>query len=252
MHKINDLTGLTFGHLKVINFVELNKWHKAIFLVQCLKCTSLPFKVIGGDLVRGHTTSCGCERKNRLFECNFKDLAGQTFNWLYVIKFVRFNEHHQAIYLVQCECGSRPFEVLGYSLSSNNTKSCGCYNRKMAASRCVQLFTSFVCRVCRSNIDNNHAGLGGVHHTCAKLSQSFRDMKSRCYNCNHIDFALYGGRGIKISPIWLMHRNLFYEWSFSQEWSPSKEIHRINNNKCYSPENCVWLTKTEHILIHHK
>lgn len=63
-----------------------------------------------------------------------KDLTGQIFSRLKVIcqaeDYIDPQGRHSAQWLVQCECGSEPFVVLGSSLKANKTKSCGCLNRE--------------------------------------------------------------------------------------------------------------------------
>ena len=63
-----------------------------------------------------------------------EDLTGKRFERLKVIRqaddYVRPNGRRSAQWLVKCDCGSEPFVVLGASLKSNKTKSCGCLNRE--------------------------------------------------------------------------------------------------------------------------
>ena len=56
----------------------------------------------------------------------FKDLTGLTFNKLYVNKYIRKDNRGRSIYLVQCVCGSSPFEIRSDALTTGHTKSCGC------------------------------------------------------------------------------------------------------------------------------
>lgn len=53
----------------------------------------------------------------------------QTFGDLYVEEFIGHDMHAHAIFRCKCKCGKYA-EVLGYSLLSGNTKSCGCVSRK--------------------------------------------------------------------------------------------------------------------------
>ena len=58
-----------------------------------------------------------------------KDLTGQRFGRLTVIKRVENNKHGKARWLCKCDCGNETI-VLGASLSNGTTTSCGCYNRE--------------------------------------------------------------------------------------------------------------------------
>lgn len=64
MTKRRDLTGLTFGKLKVIgpaeDYVQPNGRHRAQWWCECSCGNSVPFKVLGENLTTGHTQSCGC------------------------------------------------------------------------------------------------------------------------------------------------------------------------------------------------
>ena len=53
----------------------------------------------------------------------FNDLTGKTFGRLTVLRYVSAarNGHH---WMCRCECGNEKL-VLGHSMSSGNTKSCG-------------------------------------------------------------------------------------------------------------------------------
>jgi hypothetical protein len=61
--------------------------------------------------------------------CKIKDLSGEKFNRLTVIKRMVYTEgkrYGKAHWLCQCDCGRNTI-VLGTSLTSGKTKSCGCY-----------------------------------------------------------------------------------------------------------------------------
>lgn len=59
-----------------------------------------------------------------------KDLTGQRFGRLTVIDrvedFISKNGHHRAKWKCQCDCGNT-CEVVGTNLTTEKTKSCGCY-----------------------------------------------------------------------------------------------------------------------------
>lgn len=60
MSKRIDLTGQQFDRLKVIEYAGSNKAGKAQWKCQC-QCKKI-IVALGVDLIRGHTTSCGCKR----------------------------------------------------------------------------------------------------------------------------------------------------------------------------------------------
>lgn len=65
-----------------------------------------------------------------------KDLTGMRFGRLTVLRqaedHVSKSGQHRSAWLVQCDCGSEPFVVVGnYLTSKNGSKSCGCYRKGM-------------------------------------------------------------------------------------------------------------------------
>ena len=99
--------------------------HHTFWICEC-SCNNHTIKSIDGCALRsGHIKSCGCLSKENINN-NFKDEIGNKYGHLTVLKFSRMNKNHKAVWLVQCDCGSPPFEVVGSSLRSGNTKSCGC------------------------------------------------------------------------------------------------------------------------------
>jgi hypothetical protein len=70
----------------------------------------------------------------------------------------------------------------------------------------------------------------------------WRGMKTRCLNRNSTFYAEYGGRGITICQAWLGSFEAFYADMGAKPDNMSLE--RKNNDAGYSPENCVWATRT--------
>ena len=64
MIKFADLTGQKFGKLTVIKRIIINKNNKNIpkWLCKC-ECGNENFLAIAGNLINGHTNSCGCQRR---------------------------------------------------------------------------------------------------------------------------------------------------------------------------------------------
>jgi hypothetical protein len=69
-------------------------------------------------------------------------------------------------------------------------------------------------------------------------------MIGRCENSRSPDFALYGGRGIRICQRW---RNDFTAFltDMGPRPSPKHSIDRVDSNGNYEPGNCRWATPTE-------
>ena len=117
MTKIRDLTGQTFGKLTVVSFAGSNR-RRAMWLCKCECGTEKA--VTGNSLTSGNIKSCGCSSSK-----TFKDLTGQTFGKLTVVRFAGNNKCDARTWLCKCECGTEK-TVKGSNLTSGNTKSCGC------------------------------------------------------------------------------------------------------------------------------
>jgi hypothetical protein len=62
---------------------------------------------------------------------NFRDLTGQKFGHLTVIKFGERTKSGAIKWWCQCDCGNEELKlVIGFNLKNNKTKSCGCLLRK--------------------------------------------------------------------------------------------------------------------------
>jgi hypothetical protein len=76
--------------------------------------------------------------------------------------------------------------------------------------------------------------------TLIPLYRVYRSMISRCYNPNATGFKLWGGRNIRVCKRWLGPMG-FPNWLSDMKARPKGYwIERINNDKSYSPSNCVW------------
>ena len=119
----DDITGKVFGKLTVLKRVE-NKDNRPHFLC---KCECLNEKVVSSkNLKSGHTTSCGCFRR----DSKFKDLSGQVFGRLTVLFPNGLTERDKkTTFSCQCSCGTVKI-VRGNDLVTKKIVSCGCYKNE--------------------------------------------------------------------------------------------------------------------------
>lgn len=68
--KVKDITGQVFGRLKVLQFSGINHYDRALWLCRC-SC-GIQVTVVGCNLRRGNTVSCGCYAKDRISGSNFR------------------------------------------------------------------------------------------------------------------------------------------------------------------------------------
>ena len=122
MGKIIDETGNEYGYLTVLNPIKIK--NKIYWNCKC-KCGKEIF-VIGADLRRGHTTSCGCKIYRGL------NLTNKRFGRLVVLECTNKRKHNNVIWRCKCDCGNE-CEVQTSSLLQGFTQSCGCLHKEIAS-----------------------------------------------------------------------------------------------------------------------
>lgn len=91
------------------------------------------------------------------------------------------------------------------------------------------------------------------------LYNTWRGMRERCSNPNHINYKNYGGKGIKVCEEWQNSFLEFRSWALSNGYKEGLTIDRINVDGNYEPSNCKWSTQKEqqnnktsnHLLTYH-
>jgi hypothetical protein len=135
------------------------------------------------------------------------DLTGQKFNKLTAIKY-QGNEK----WLFECECGNQVVKATS-DVKRGKTISCS--------------------RICTTGNPSKHP----LYHT-------WDGIKKRCYQQNATGYKNYGGRGIKMCNEW---KNSF--WAFVNDMGNKPfnacTIERLDTNKDYSKDNCIWATAKE-------
>ena len=65
---------------------------------------------------------------------------------------------------------------------------------------------------------------------------------------DHIRKKCYENKDINICNEWLLNRKQFYAWAFENGYKDNLTLSRIDVNKGYSPDNCVWITKKSKLV----
>ena len=158
---------------------------------------------------------------------NTMNIIGKKINRLTIISFNGSDKHRRLLVNTVCECGGQKVVPLS-KIKNGITKSCGCLEKE--------------------NLENLHRNNIIHNESNSPLNNIYRNLKNRCYNKNSLDYKNYGGRGIKVSEIWLSYKN------FSKDMKKSYENHKKNNqnkrttierldvNGDYCKENCIWVT----------
>ena len=68
---------------------------------------------------------------------------------------------------------------------------------------------------------------------------SWVSMRERCSNPNHSRASSYIGKGIKICKRWDKFENFFDDMGNRPY---GKSLERLDRNKNYTPDNCIWAT----------
>ena len=141
------------------------------------------------------------------------DLAGQMFGYLEVID--RLPAAPRSRWLCVCACGSL-HEADGSELRRGRVSSCGCMTNKLIG---------------RSNTKHGKS-----------RSRAYRAWAAMLSRCKDVRNNRYGGRGIQVVEAWR-----YFDVFYADMGDPPSgcSIERVDNNRGYSKDNCVWATPEE-------
>lgn len=152
---------------------------------------------------------------------NLTDLTGSRFGRWTVLEYAGRSKRGEVQYKCRCDCGTERV-LRRTSLTSGNSKSCGCLSRDVAKER------------------------GTTHgDSKSRLYRIWAGIIQRCCNDRErYEWEKYGGRGITVCEEWHKYE-AFRDWALSSGYSEDLTIDRINVNGDYCPDNCRWATVYE-------
>lgn len=147
------------------------------------------------------------------------DLTGQRFGRLVVLSR-HVDKNKRAFWLCLCDCGNQAV-VNGSSLRDRVTRSCGCLQQEVRATR-----------------DRGRSKTHGLSHT--PEYSIWTAMIRRCEDPKTHNYAAYGGRGITVCERWHVFENFLED--VGRRPSPELSLDRICSDGNYEPGNCRWAT----------
>ena len=126
--KFKNLSGLSFNNLTVLYKVNTDERETSNTLWKCVCICGNETTLRANQIVNGFVKSCGCLKIQNTKNALIKDLKGQRFGKLLVIR-QKCSTNKGVIWECVCGCGSK-VDVLGTRLINGVTKSCGCLQKE--------------------------------------------------------------------------------------------------------------------------
>jgi len=218
----DDLKGQRYGKLLVLEFSHMDKHHKSHWLCKC-DCDN-EVTVSYSCLKKGHTSSCGCIRKETTAargRDNLKDITGQQFGRLTVLYRADENRGSSVCWICRCECGTeRAF--CSADLLDGGTTSCGCYRSELNKTD----------HGCIKHLPSGMGALGSIYsgyrHNARKRGFDFLITKEQFYDISQRNCYYCGAPPSNLANPKNCNGSFIYNG-----------IDRIDNSEGYIVENCV-------------
>lgn len=150
-----------------------------------------------------------------------KDISGQVFGRLTVIRYSHRTENRHSAWVLRCECG-KEITIPDNNFKSGRTQSCGCLHKEVHTKHGM---SERVKEASKEEI--------GTY-------KSWKSMVARCTNPANKHYKSYGGRGIYVTERWLNFENFLEDMGVREL---NESIERLDVDGGYSIDNCIWLDR---------
>lgn len=187
--QIKDLTGQTFGFLKVISQdTKKTKERKRVYWkCICQRCGK-EVSIRGCNLISGNSQSCGCDRGRNLRD----DLTGQTFGYLKVLSLDIEKSIEKKSNMYKCLC-TNCNSIKSYyaeNLRKGLTKSCGCMKGEVISEKL------------RDDLTNQTFGYLFVKSYNQEKSKEHGKVYWNCYCTNCGSMTVAASQNLKEGKTW--------------------------------------------------
>lgn len=121
--KQHDITGKRFGRLIALESSNQRASNGSVRWKCLCDCGNILYPTLT-NLKRGHTTSCGCAKKDYV-ESTKIDVIGKKFGYLTVLEEYFSPDNKRRMVRCLCDCGNINIVPIS-DLTSQHTVSCGC------------------------------------------------------------------------------------------------------------------------------
>lgn len=151
-----DLVGKRFGRLFVKS--QAGSYKNGDAMYNCICDCGAETVTYGWALRKGDAKSCGCYIKE-ITAKKVKNLEGNRFGRLIVVSRARNNKKGHPMWVCKCDCGQQTV-VLGRSLRTGHTQSCGCIQKEVTSRRGIEWMKSPDGRRMLAKANISRMGLG--------------------------------------------------------------------------------------------
>ncbi len=149
---------------------------------------------------------------------------GDIFSQLTVVEIMKkwssVSKRYHKYAKCKCSCGKITIVNI-QSLKRGKTRSCGHLKKESKPGK-----------------------IHGFYKT--RIYNIWHSMIQRVTNKNNPSYKNYGGRGISIPENWSVFKNFFND--MGQPPSTKHTLERVNNDKGYSKNNCIWAIRSVQLL----